>query len=120
MGLALWVVRGFNNFCNYIGKVQEELNGVTKQRDSYYQQLRELKTKLIFKEHEWKVSEHELDQTNKQLRNYSSPFKPLGASELFQLAQELYYCPSNYVDAINIIRKGILESQNMRNNSNPN
>jgi DNA repair exonuclease SbcCD ATPase subunit len=101
-------------------KAQEELNSVTKQRDSCYKELETVKTHLTFNKEEWIVIVSELDKTNMQLlRNYS-PFIPLGSNELLALAKDLYYFPSKYVDIIITMRKHFSNSYNMKNKSNPN
>jgi chromosome segregation ATPase len=90
-----------------LAEVQEKLHNVTQQRDSCYKELEEVKTELTFKKHEWMVIEPELDKTNEQLANYGSSSKLLDATELYQLAQELYHSPSKYVDIIKTMRERI-------------
>jgi chromosome segregation ATPase len=102
-----------------LGKVQEELNSVTKQKDSCYKELETVKTVLAFNKDKWMAIVPDLDKANEQLRNYS-PFIPLGSHQLFLLAKELYYFPSHYVDVIFTMQKRLLDYHNTRNKSKPN
>jgi hypothetical protein len=100
-------------------KVQEELNSVTKQKDSYYKELETVKAVLAFNKDKWMAIVANLDKANEQLRNYSH-FIPLESHQLFLLAKELYYFPNEYVDVIITMRKRILDYHITRNKSNPN
>jgi len=78
-------------------EVQEKLYNLTKQQRDYFHE------RFIGEKAQWLVSEHELDQANKQLHNYPL-LKPIDADELFKLAKELFDHPTEYIGAIDAIR----------------
>jgi hypothetical protein len=82
--------------------LKKKLKVAEKQMDYYAEELARNEIEKAGSEYQWCILEHELDLVNKKLP------EPVGAKELFVMAQELFGNPSKYVDIIPIMRERAL------------
>jgi hypothetical protein len=85
-----------------IFELKGELDEVTKEEDSLWSDFFDERSQNLEYKNRWAISEEELEETNKLLKNENST--PLSSDDLYKLANNFYRKPSRYIDIIKTMR----------------